>query len=318
MLGLESAMDDRVSYGKEAIQQPAYSERLLGKYGNGGDGNTLIITADALENENRGIVAVRKILRTLAKSNIPIKGQLIGLVGNTGSYKRDLLGDFKGSLSSDSAPGNQDEYLGYNRAEEFVELIEEFEKIPTSEVYYLDLKTASSIRFPYLCHSRNTSCKTFASSFPFYQVMGLDNYITDHLGFYLHAKNYTCSTLKAGDHPQFKAEQIHESAIWWALIQIGCLQEEDVQHFLQHQEVMSRFLPDEGKKTFEVVYKYTIKEDEYFRMIPGFKDFQRIEAGDTLATSDGAAVLSQWEGRIFMPLYHTQSNDGFFVLKEVD
>lgn len=320
MLGLESTMDDRISYGKEASKQLAPSDRLLGRYGSGAEGNTLIITADALENESRAVAAVRKVLQTLTKLKIPIKGQLIGLAGNTGSYRKDLLGEFKGSFLTDNGPNRQDEYLGYNRAEEFVELIEEFEKIPGSNVFYFDLKTSACVHVPYLCHSRNASCKTFAASFPFYKVMGLDSYITDHLGFYLHAKNYTCSTLKVGTHPQFSAEQIHESAIWWALVHIGCLREEDVPDFIRHKEVLDGCLADEDKRqrSFEVIYKYSIKEDEYFRMIPGFKNFQKIQTGEVLATSDGASVTSHWDGRIFMPLYHIPSNDGFFILREID
>src|SRR5690606_34169376 len=137
-------------------------------------------------------------------------------------------------------------------------------------------------------------------------------------GFYLHAKNYTCSTLKVGAHPRFSAEQIHESAIWWALVQTGCLQEEDVPNFLQHKVILEDCLADECNKSFEVVYKYSIGEDEYFRMIPGYKNFQKIKQGEVLATSDGACITSQWEGRIFMPLYHIQSNDGFFVLREIN
>jgi len=318
MLGLESTMDDRVSYGKETAGKNDHSDRLLGRYGSGTGGNTLIITADALDNENRGVAAVRKVLRTLTKMNIPFKGQLIGLAGNTGSHKKNLLGEFNGSISTDTSPNSQDEYLGYNRAEEFVELIEEFEKITTSDVYYFDLKTSSHSHVPYLCHSRNANCKAFASSFPFYKVMGLDAFITDHLGFYLHAKNYTCSTLKVGRHPNYSAEQIHEAAIWWTLVQLGCLQDEDVPGFLQHKEVLDGCLADEGKRAFEVAFKYSIKEDEYFRMIPGYKNFQKIHAGEVLATSDGASVTSHWDGRIFMPLYHTQSNDGFFILKEIE
>jgi len=200
----------------------------------------------------------------------------------------------------------------------FVELIEEFEKVSAKDVHYLDLKTASNIPYPYICHSRNTHCKAFAAHFPFYQVMGLDAFINDHLGFYLHAKNYTCSTLKVGTHADYSVEQIHEATIWWALVRLGCLQEADVPEFPVHRQILNSCRSEEGKRTFEVIYKYTIQEDEFFRMIPGFQNFQKITIGEPLATSDGASVVSQWEGRIFMPLYHTRSNDGFFVLKEID
>ncbi|HLT09168.1 MAG TPA: hypothetical protein VK014_16685 [Cyclobacteriaceae bacterium] len=249
MLGLDSTMDDRVYYGKKAVKQPKYSERLLGKYGDGSAGNTLVITADALDNEKRSISAVRKVFSALQALKIPLRGQIIGLIGNTGSRRDDLLNELQDPLSVDNAPLHQDEYLGYNRAEEFVELIEEFEKVSAKDVYYLDLKTASNI--PYICHSRNTHCKAFAAHFPFYQVMGLDAFINDHLGFYLHAKNYTCSTLKVGTHADYSVEQIHEATIWWALVRLGCLQEADVPEFPVHRQILNSCRSEEGKRTLK-------------------------------------------------------------------
>jgi succinylglutamate desuccinylase len=36
-----------------------------------------------------------------------------------------------------------------------------------------------------------------------------------------------------------------------------------------------------------------------------------------LAIQNGKEIKSQWNARIFMPLYQAQGNDGFFVIKEV-
>lgn len=318
MLSLESAMGDRIYLGKEAVNPPAFSERILGKYGDQSKGATLIITADTLGDEKHGIAAVQNVLRTLSRSKIPLKGQVIGLAGNTSSYRRGLLGELRGSLPLEYTPASQDEYLGYNKAEEFIELIEEFEKIPATDVFYIDIKTSPTLPYPYSCHSRNESCKAFASKFPFYKVMGLEDFITDHLGFYLNAKNYTCNTFKIGTGGPYPATQVHEATIWWALIQCGCLLEDDVPNILHLRNVLDQSLPDDHVRSYEVIFKYTVQEDEYFRMVPGYKSFQKIKAGEVLATSDGASVVSQWDGRIFMPLYHTQSNDGFFILKEIE
>ena len=317
MLSLEDAMGDRVYYGKEVIPQPIFSERLLGKYGAGLSGTTLIATADALGNKKNGIVAIQRVLKALADLDLPMKGLFLGFAGNTGSYKKGLLGEFTESFCIEQNPLNQDEYLGYNKAEEFVELIEEFEKIPSTDTFYLDIKTCSNLNHPYLCHSKSSGSRKFVTNFPCYKVGGLQDFITDHFGFYLNAKNYSGCTLKAGVHGILPADQIHESIIWLALWHSGCLQEEDIPDLLHHQDILKRCIPVDKTASFEVIFKYTLREDEFFRMIPGYENFQKIKIGEVLATSDGGSIVSQWDGRIFMPTYHTQCNDGFFVLKEL-
>src|SRR5690554_3024128 len=124
MLSLEDAMGDRVYDGKEVIAQPFFSERLVGKYGAGENGSTLIVTADVLGDEKSGILAIQKVLKTLADLDITMKGLFLGFAGNTGSYKKGLLGEFTESFCLEQRPLNQDDYLGYNQAEEFVELID--------------------------------------------------------------------------------------------------------------------------------------------------------------------------------------------------
>ena len=52
-------------------------------------------------------------------------------------------------------------------------------------------------------------------------------------------------------------------------------------------------------------------------MEPGFVNFQAIEKGELLAYQNGQPVKSEWDAFIFMPLYQSQGNDGFFVIQEV-
>ena len=71
----------------------------------------------------------------------------------------------------------------------------------------------------------------------------------------------------------------------------------------------------EGDFSFEVVYRYAIGDNESFKMEPGFVNFQKISQGEKLATANGNPVLSQWNARIFMPLYQSQGQDGFFIVE---
>ena len=52
-------------------------------------------------------------------------------------------------------------------------------------------------------------------------------------------------------------------------------------------------------------------------MRPDFENFESIHKDQLLAFSDGQEIRSEQKGRIFMPLYQKQGEDGFFILKRV-
>jgi succinylglutamate desuccinylase len=51
-------------------------------------------------------------------------------------------------------------------------------------------------------------------------------------------------------------------------------------------------------------------------MLPGFRSFQRIEAGEILATDGKGEVRSPETGLLLLPLYQPQGEDGFFLVRE--
>ena len=50
-------------------------------------------------------------------------------------------------------------------------------------------------------------------------------------------------------------------------------------------------------------------------MQPGYTNFQLIKKGELLAKSNGEQVFAKYSSRIFMPLYQSQGNDGFFGIR---
>ena len=52
-------------------------------------------------------------------------------------------------------------------------------------------------------------------------------------------------------------------------------------------------------------------------MNPGFKNFQRINKGTELALSNGEILTAPETSMIFMPLYQTQGEDGFFCIRKI-
>ena len=52
-------------------------------------------------------------------------------------------------------------------------------------------------------------------------------------------------------------------------------------------------------------------------MKEGFSNFDKVHKKELLAVSDGKQVSSAFDGRVFMPLYQSMGDDGFFIVREV-
>jgi hypothetical protein len=52
-------------------------------------------------------------------------------------------------------------------------------------------------------------------------------------------------------------------------------------------------------------------------MFPGYKNFQSIRKHSLLAQNNAKEILSQWNDRIFMPLYQKKGDDGFFIIRRI-
>ena len=48
-------------------------------------------------------------------------------------------------------------------------------------------------------------------------------------------------------------------------------------------------------------------------MRPGFQNLQPVNTSELLAKDQGKEVLAPFEGRVVLPCYQTQGNDGFFI-----
>jgi hypothetical protein len=70
-------------------------------------------------------------------------------------------------------------------------------------------------------------------------------------------------------------------------------------------------------KFFEITHRQEVKNGDQFEMYPGFTNFQTIEKDLKLAQRNKDLILSEWNARIFMPLYQKKGDDGFFIIRRI-
>jgi succinylglutamate desuccinylase len=319
---MEENIEELINISSPHLQEPLTVGRVLGKYSKGEQGPGLIVTAGVHGNEPSGIIALKKVCQTLHKKAFPFKGELTGLAGNMAALSRNVR-LIDRDLNRVCFLENEEKIkagiaLGYHESNEFKALIQEFEaaqheNIP--QIFFLDLHTTSSASQPYISVNRNSRSYLFANKLPLPVVKGIENYIPGHVDHYLNQKGHTGCTIEAGQHDALSSIGNHEAAIWLALVEIGCLNREDLPDHDSYQEKLKKLghgLPS----SYEVMYRYEIGEGETFKMNPGYSNFQKIGKGEILARSDGRNIVSEWDARIFMPLYQTEGKDGFFIVQE--
>jgi succinylglutamate desuccinylase len=287
-------------------------------------GNTLICVAGLHGNELSGVTAFRSVVQTLRSSEIRLRGEVVGLVGNQrafGSGKRfidrdlnriwapDLLAQVRGSNG-----------LFENEVAELKELDQEINRVIESaseQIYLLDLHSVSGPGPPFIALDDTLENRKFASAFPMPVVLGLEEELVGTLAGYLTRQGITCVGFEAGQHDDPEAVLNAEAAIWIALEASGVLprgeRHEEVERARRRLSEVSKSLP----KFLEIRYRHAVSASDQFKMIPGFSSFQSVSIGQTLARSGAGVVRAPETGFVLMPLYQEQGDDGFFVARKV-
>jgi hypothetical protein len=100
------------------------------------------------------------------------------------------------------------------------------------------------------------------------------------------------------------------------MVAAGVLTESQVPDYRHQQETLAS-QTDGQRGIVEVIYRHHVEPDSEFRMEPGFRNFSSINRGQHLATDRQGQIHSNYDAKIFMPLYQSNCEDGFFVVRNV-
>ncbi len=294
-------------------------ERIIGNYTSNKKGPLLFVTAGVHGNEPSGVKALEKVFEELEKTKPGIEGRVVGVKGNKSALEkghRYIDEDLNRTWTEENVkleiPGTQEQ----KEMHDVIKLLENFPEKDYSKRYFLDCHTTSSASLPYISVQEVNDNDPWAQKFPTYIVRGFSDIIYGAIDHYMSRTGLTGFVFEAGEHSSETSVENHEGIIWLALKEACKL---DLTGISCYPECVVNFtdLNAPDQKTFEIVYRHEIKKGDSFKMEPGYKNFQKIEKGELLAISNGEEIRSKWDAYIFMPLYQSQGNDGFFVIEEV-
>jgi succinylglutamate desuccinylase len=273
-------------------------------------------------NEPAGVLALRRVLDTLRSLQLPFRGQIVAIAGNIQALKagrrfveRDLNRGWspRGIEKAETwlgAPAEDGE-----QAELIVVLRKELQG-DRSDTRVIDLHTTSAEGPPFLTLADTLRNRAFARRIGLPLVLGIEEQIDGALLEVLTAGGPVTLGVEAGQHEDPASVDHHERVVWMALIAGGHVREADVPGAREMREAL-RSARQDLPMIFEVRYRRPVGGGDRFSMRPGYRNFQRISAGDVVAHDRNGPVKAPEDGRIFLPLYQELGDDGFFVVRDV-
>ncbi|MCL7926874.1 MAG: succinylglutamate desuccinylase/aspartoacylase family protein [marine benthic group bacterium] len=309
---------------RRTVQNSGITEsnrRVVGRVRGTRPGPMVLVIAGLHGNEPAGVRAVERLFHTLGARDTPVRGEIVGLAGNLTALahgRRFLVRDLNRSwtrrriASIRARPGDVEE----SEQLELLELIEDLLRGRESESIILDLHTTSSESIPFCTLGDTIRNREFARRLEIPVVLGIEEQIHGALLEYIGARGPVTVGVEGGQHDDPSSVDYHEHVLWTALVQAGCLDAADVPDYetrrgalVQARGGLSRF--------FEVRARRAVSEGDGFAMRPGFRNFEPVTEGQPLADDRRGAVVAPEKGRIFLPLYQEQGDDGFFIVRPI-
>ncbi len=290
-------------------------------------------------NEPTGVHAIKRVFSRLQSEQPGFCGQFIGLHGNRSALvqhvrqiDRDLNRVWKQERTARICKSIQmvaeDKNPLDNTPQSLKSCTEDIEQIEllkalldifeqsTGEVYLLDLHTTSSKSAPFLVMGDTLRNRQFAKHFPAPVLLGLEEQLEGSLTEWVNSQGHIAFAFEAGQHKAAESVDIHESAIWIALAAAGCIQRGEIPA-VQHAPMIIENKACDLPRFMEVRIRHHVLPQDQFTMKAGYKNFQRVQMGELLATNSKGNIYAKETGRILMPLYQSIGDDGFFIAREI-
>ncbi len=308
------------------------SNRIIDRYGGTEKGPLFICIGGIHGNEKSGVQAQEQVFQMLKaeqvkKNDFIFRGKMIGLRGNIAALKagvrfvdKDLNRSFRPEIIEKTQKLSYHELDSEEKEiKDLLGVIEqEIRWYDPEEVFVLDLHTTTASGGIFMIPSTNDDSLNLARQFPVPVILGAIEGLQGSTMHYFNTRNLgvktTAVTFEAGQHHDPLSVNRAIAVIIHCLKLIGCVDPKDVEN--RHNEILLKYSKGLPQMT-ELIKVHTIKPEDKFHMMPGFRNFHQVAKGTLLARDKNGPIYAPEDGYILMPLYQKQGDDGFFLFREV-
>jgi len=295
-------------------------ERIIGDLGNDKSGKLLLAIGAIHGNETSGMIALEQVFEYLESMQVPIRGRFVAMRGNLKAIKaqkRYLERDLNRLWADDIVERALRHPEASPEFEELKDLFIAFEKLRFRnypERFFLDLHTTSAENGTFTLVEDLGSTAYIVDHFHAPVVLGLYKGLLNTTIPYMHMHGFTAIGFEAGKIGTRQAIDNQMLTIFQALWLTGIIKKEDAPpHVLEYTDMLEQnaHLPPRMK----LAYCHKITAEDEFKMKPGYKNFDPVAKGEVLAHDRNGEITAPTDGYMLMPLYQSQGNDGFFIVR---
>lgn len=299
---------------------------MIGEFHGVEEGPALVFFGGIHGNESSGVVALLEVMEEIQMLKPKIRGSIYAITGNMHSLengqrfetedlnriwtKERIKRIESGEASESEMNADEKEQLA------LLEIGKDIFSKHEHQVYCIDLHTTSAPTVPFITLNDTLINRNFATKFPVPVIIGIEEFIVGPLLSWVMEIGYPSLAFEAGEHHSIESIRYHKAFVWLSLVYGGLIHAAVIPEFSKYSDQLGGSNSDHGK-VFEVYFRKGVKPDEEFRMKPGYANLQAISKGERLATNNEGEILAPEDGRVFMPLYQAQGDDGFFLAREV-
>ena len=283
----------------------------------------MLVLAGIHGNEPSGVFALYQLIEIFRNKQYELKGSVYALSGNLGALekgKRFLQQDLNRLWTSRRVSEIERQSIESKDPEtrEMLDLYYTFATIrerETGPFYFMDLHTTSSESCPFLTVNDSLLNRKFTAQYPAPVILGLEEFLEGPVLSFINEQGYVAFGFEAGQHESEQALDNHLAFCVLSMVFTGITDRGKIDFDRYYNQLSEALGPPH--RFYEIKSRYIIKEDESFRMKPGFLNFQKVKKDEVLAESNGRLIIAPNDFRIFMPLYQPQGHDGYFGIKPV-
>ncbi|MEN7551775.1 succinylglutamate desuccinylase/aspartoacylase family protein [Rapidithrix thailandica] len=307
----------------EALDSTVELKRVIGHIQGAKPGPTLIFIGGIHGNEPSGVFALNKVVEELCHQDIELQGNLYALSGNLWALEKGVRfhrQDLNRLWTVDKVRALENDRIGVNNEDvnqqvEIYTLIRHILDTESGPFYFFDLHTTSSTTIPFLTVNDSLLNRKFIQQYPVPMILGIEEYLDGPFLSYINELGYVSFGFEAGQHDDPASIENHIAFIYLSLVFANVVAKESInfEQYYQRLAKASGYI----RSFYEIFYCYKIKAGEKFTMLPGYLNFQQVKKGQLLAKSNNKPVLAPNTSRIFMPLYQSQGDDGFYSIRSI-
>ena len=316
-----------VSNTQPDVEKWHRSGRLVGHCTQNQSGPLLIAMGGIHGNEPAGLEALNRVFALLKQQNPAFKGHFWALAGNLEAIRhqtRFVSLDLNRQWHFDKikyvteTPVNQ---LAHSEDRQQKELLEVFEYLlpqyGTNGAFMLDLHTTSAHGGAYCISTRFADGRRLGAKLGVPLILGMEQVLRGTTMNFFNDLHLPSFCFEAGQHNDPKSIDITEAALWVTLVNMNCLQKQDVNNYQYYKNLLAeagKHLPN----VVEFAHRHPVQPEDEFKMLPGYKNFQTVCQGEVLAHDRNGPIIAPCNGMMLMPLYQSQGEDGFFIVNKVE